>query len=195
MMITKQQIAQQVTHVQQNGWMPWFRKAARKHSIPIPVLLAVASRETGMGTDPQWIANNFVGSDGDSTGIMQISRRFNPKFVNNTPPGRHDLFIDKGAELLNIELDRFNGNMKYALVAYNAGPDDVRQALVRGQDPDNRTTGGDYARDVIRRADIIKNELQERGILSASFTTAGITGLAVAIPIIFNKQIRQWLNF
>ena len=51
------------------------------------------------------------------------------------------------------------GNWKDVLVAYNAGPDAVHRARREGIDPDRHTTGGDYGRDVIARAAVVRNVL------------------------------------
>jgi len=67
-------------------------------------------------------------------------------------------FGGKAAEILRGGDDRF-GSWKEALVAYNAGPDAVERARRAGINPDRYTTGGDYGRDVIERAAVIRNAL------------------------------------
>ncbi|MFH5833730.1 transglycosylase SLT domain-containing protein [Halalkalibaculum sp. DA384] len=150
-------IANQLAAAREGGLLPVFRRAARRWKVPLEVLLAVASRETGMGTDRYYRNNGFTGRDGHGKGIMQIDDRYH-HFATITAPNDHEQMIQYGARFLSELRDRF-GSIKEALSAYNAGPDAVYTARVRGIDPDFYTTGGDYSRDVLARAEMIKKEL------------------------------------
>lgn len=150
-------ISSQLSSVRANGLLPYFKQSANRWNISIEVLLAVASRETQMGTNNYYLQNNFTGKDGHGKGIMQIDDRYH-NFAKITAPNNDRKMIDYGAQFL-ADLKQQFGNIKDALSAYNAGPSAVRQAYMRGVDPDIYTTGGDYAKDVLQRAKIIKSQL------------------------------------
>ncbi|MDZ7658837.1 hypothetical protein [Fodinibius sp.] len=42
--------------------MPYFKEAAKQYDIPLEILLAVASRETQIGTNSYYRKNNFTGT-------------------------------------------------------------------------------------------------------------------------------------
>lgn len=167
--------------------LPIFREAAATWSIPVHILLAVASRETQIGTDPYYLNNEFTGRDGHGKGIIQIDDRFH-QFALVTAPNNHQRMINYGAQFLSELRDRF-GNLKDALSAYNAGPDDVDKAKRIGMDPDTLTTGGDYAADVMRRAEIIKDELG----LGASKTLAlapAVAAFLVGVGYLITEYVK-----
>lgn len=157
-MTFKETVQNHFQHAENKGLIPLYKSAARKYDIPVSILLAKDSRESWLGKYPGLAANNWYGSDGKSRGISQIN-------VNTYPAARmidgdsHKWFINQGAQALREELNRFNGNMKAALAAYNTGAGDVRSALNRGKDPDTVTTKGNYVSDILRRSEIIKDEL------------------------------------
>jgi len=154
----KQSILQHLAHARQIGVLPLYRQAASTYNIPVEILLAKDSRESWLGSYPGLKSNGWYGSDGKSRGISQLSVQTYPE-AKMIQGDAHDWFIDKGAQALRAELDRFNGNTKAALAAYNTGAGDVRQALQAGEDPDKYTTDKNYAADVLQRAQIIKGEL------------------------------------
>lgn len=156
-MTTPTQITTQLAAARSRGYLPLFKRAARKWNVPLALLLAVASRETMIGSDSYYQGNSFTGRDGHGKGIMQIDDRWHT-FAQITSPTDHEGYINYGAKYLRELLDQF-GSTKEALVAYNAGPDDVYKARAAGVDPDRYTTGGDYAQDVLQRAEMIKSEL------------------------------------
>jgi soluble lytic murein transglycosylase-like protein len=130
------------------GYLSAFSAAARKTGLDRSLLLAVASRESRIG---EALSPSGLGDGGNGIGIMQIDRRWHPQFAAVTDALDSWANVQKGAELLNTELNRYGGNLRFALDAYNAGAGNVDKALNRGLDPDSYTTGGNYGRDVISR--------------------------------------------
>ena len=157
-MITTAHILPQLAHVRAIGIMPYFYKAANATDLPVSLLLAVGSRESGLGTSRQLDAN-WRGDFGNGYGVMQIDRRYHPDFTGTYPPNAHEQNILYGANYLRTLLNRHNGKLDHALAAYNAGSGRVYEALQRGAHPDVFTTGGDYSKDVMHRANIIESTL------------------------------------
>jgi len=108
---------------QVNGSYPYmtcFKEAARKHHVPLPLLLAVARGESNF--DPKARSNK------ECLGIMQIRWPGTAKDLGITK--RSDLFepcinIDAGARYLSQLLDRYHGDPYLAVAAYNYGPNAV----------------------------------------------------------------------
>lgn len=177
-MITPAQIATQLQAARQKGFIRLFKQSAQRWNVPVAVLLAIASRETKIGSDAYYLANGFTGRDGHGKGIMQIDDRWHTfaKFVN---PGNNAAIINYGAKYLSELKERFGGNMKEALAAYNAGPDAVYDARAIGVDPDTFTTGGDYSADVLRRAAMIEEHLGIGG-----WAKAGLAIIPAAVVLL-----------
>jgi len=141
---------------QRNNWLPLFAEASRDYGIPVEILLAIASRETSMGT----FGLRADGSNGNGmVGIMQLNRRYHP--VRGTD---HRAVIRRAAWYLAGELRRAYAAWNYRLAGYNAGPyGGVRTAFRRGRSPDPYTDGRNYPTDVLRRAAIMRSELATSG--------------------------------
>lgn len=170
-----QAILKHLAFARQQGLIPLYKKAAKKHGIPVEVLLAKDSRESWLGSFPGLAKNGWYGSDGKSKGISQINVEAFPE-ASLIDGSAHDWFIDKGAKLLKDELIRF-GNMKNALSAYNTGATNVSRALNKGQDPDLYTTKKNYGEDVLNRAKVFKRELSS-GTITKSILK-GIPGFLI----------------
>jgi len=177
-MATMSQIQQQVTYAAQHGTLPLFIMIAAKYHLPPSLLMAVASRETAMGSDPYYLSHNFVGRDGKSVGIMQINRQYFPNETSN--PGDNRTIIDKSAQVINQLINTF-GNIQYAMDAYNAGPLNVQTAIKQGIDPDVITTGGNYGSDIIKRMNLFDQFFP--GSKNA------VTQRPVSIPVVSNSGI------
>ncbi len=92
--------------------------AANRHHLEPRLLAAVAAQETGgPGTDS---GRNIVGDGGHGRGVFQIDDRWHA-FARSPAamdPGRN---ADYAAGMLSSNLQRFGGNVRAALSAYNAG--------------------------------------------------------------------------
>ncbi|MGM0587072.1 MAG: transglycosylase SLT domain-containing protein [Bacteroidota bacterium] len=177
-MVSQSAISSQLDHVRSIGWLEYFRKAATNYHIPLSILLAIASRETGMGTDQFYQDNGFTGKDGHGKGIMQIDDRWHG-FASTTAPNDHQANIAYGARYLKRMYDEF-GEWKPAIAAYNAGPGNVRYVMGIGQDPDSVTTNGNYAADVLRRSEIIRQQVETKSSMNWPIIGAGLLlGIAV----------------
>jgi len=143
-----------VTHAEQEGIVSAAWDAALDGDVPLQLLLAVGSRESGLG---RRLASTCIHPGGEH-GLWGIHPRWYGSFTSRTDPCDHAAHARKAAEILRSGYDRF-GSWKEALVAYNAGPDAVERARRAGINPDRYTTGGDYGRDVIERAAVIRNAL------------------------------------
>lgn len=164
-------LQQQLQHAIAQGWIPFFEHAASRHNVPIDVLLAVASRETEIGTSR--LFKMYQGDFTNGVGIMQIDRRWHSEFTERVRPNDHAANIEYGASLLSADYKRLK-NWHHAAAAYNAGPGRVARAVTDGKDPDTLTTGGNYGKDVMQRAGVISDLLPSYGlqVTSASGFTA-----------------------
>ena len=136
------------------GLLPLFERAARETGVPLEILLAVASRESGIGRTI--VGRRWIGDSGYGVGIMQIDKRYHPEFTQRVRTDDHAQVIQYAARYLRKLYDQFR-NWRYAVAAYNAGPTRVRQVLEWGYDPDDVTTGRNYSDDVMRRAEVIRS--------------------------------------
>lgn len=166
-MITPLHIANQLENVERMDLMPVFRSAASKYSVPVTLLLAIASKETGMGTDPYLLSSNWTGRDGHGKGIMQVDDRYH-SIMHVVPADDHITNIDYAAEFL-AGLLRDLPNQHQAVAAYNAGAGGVRRVVNQGLSPDAATTGGNYGKDVLQRERIISNKMR-LGLFRAGIT-------------------------
>ncbi len=125
-----------------------FNAAGAKYGLPPALLAAIASRESRGGTA---LDKNGRGDGGNGYGLMQvdIGTRANPK--GGPYSAAH---IDEAASILKEKLDAVKAKypnasaedqLKLATAKYNGGSGTITN-------PDKGTTGGDYANDVIARA-------------------------------------------
>jgi soluble lytic murein transglycosylase-like protein len=153
-MVDSLHLSSQLAYLKMRGIYPHFIEASRRYQIPLALLLAIASRESGMGLalDTDW-----TGDSGNGIGIMQIDRRYHPEFTGQTANNDHQSNITYGAEFLSGLIRQFPSDRNAAIAAYNAGAARVRRALAAGRHPDAVTTGRDYSSDVLRRMQIIES--------------------------------------
>ena len=93
-----------------------FDSAAQKYGVPANVLKAVAKAESGF--------NPNVTSTAGAMGIMQLMPG-TAKYLGVTDPFNPEQSILGGANYLRQMLDKFGGDLRLALAAYNAGPNNV----------------------------------------------------------------------
>lgn len=149
-------LSSQLAYLRVRGIYRHFQQASQRYNIPVALLLAIASRESGMGLA---LDANWTGDNGNGIGIMQIDRRYHPEFTSQTTNNDHQANITYGAKFLSGLIRQFPGNRPAAIAAYNAGAGRVRSALAAGLSPDAVTTGRDYSVDVLRRMQIIESIL------------------------------------
>lgn len=138
----------------QQGWIPFFKTSAIQHVLSICLLLAIASRETGI--------KNIKGDGGHGRGIMQVDDRFHDKFLNANKEGLDPKTnIEYAASLLSDYLDMFDRDLVKGVAAYNCGPGNVRKALKQGLKADTYTTNMNYGEDVLKRMKIFEELINE----------------------------------
>lgn len=151
-------------------WYNGFLRSAKDYALPIGILLGVASRETNI--------QNIIGDSGHGYGIMQIDVRYHQSFVSSGVWKNPNASIAKGAQVLSdfrSQITRFNGKKYKGLVipritgqdltrcsvaCYNAGFDAVVQFVEHGN-PDLATTGKDYSKDVLERAEVFESLIDQ----------------------------------
>lgn len=107
-----------------------IEKYCQKYNVPENLVVSVIAVESGF-------TPNLKGSL-DDTGLMQIRFKYAPywaKLMELTPPNNMeelsdvDTNIHMGTYILKSLLDRYDGNLEQALVAYNSGQTYVDRKL------------------------------------------------------------------
>jgi hypothetical protein len=155
----------QFNSAQKKGWIDAFKGAGEKYSYPAALLMAIASRETNM--------QNIIGDGGHGYGIMQIDVRSFPDWCHSGVWHDAKAGIMKGALVLHTKQEQvrhsqgtklkigntaFTGTANLAaadllhisVAAYNSGLW-AYYSFVKFSDPDRKTTGHDYSKDVFAR--------------------------------------------
>ncbi len=104
-------------------WLPLVEEAAAEHQLPIALILAVISQESGGRA-------NAVSPQG-AVGLMQLMPGTASDMAKREGPERPDRYDAKtsvalGTRYLAEQIERFDGRTDLALAAYNAGPAKVR---------------------------------------------------------------------
>jgi soluble lytic murein transglycosylase len=120
-----------------NTYDHYIREASKTYGISAPLLKAVVKVESDF--NPNAVSNM------GAKGLMQIMpQNYGPLQINDPFNPRESIM--GGARYLSQLLHRFNGNVKLALAAYNAGPDAVEQS--RDIPPIQETK--DYVKKIMR---------------------------------------------
>lgn len=152
--ITRDELFTELMRVKNKGWMPFFEQASTKYNIALWILLAMASRETN--------CQNIVGDHGHGRGIMQIDDRSHFTWLKLHQNGMDVASsIDYAASILRDNLDHYHGALDRSIAAYNTGQKNVNVSLSLNRSVDTTTANGNYSEDVLYRANIIKQMLQE----------------------------------
>lgn len=133
---------------------------ASQFKIQVSVIAGIGSRESlwGLALTPQ--GPTGTGDGGHGRGLMQVDDRWHVKHTSGTDwmiPEKH---IPYAVGVLKWSIDTLQKDMglqglnalRAGIAAYNAGPGNVKNALLVGEDVDFNTTGQDYSRDVLNKA-------------------------------------------
>jgi hypothetical protein len=163
------------------GWLAHFKEAAEEYNFPTELLIAVGSRETNL--DPKYL--KVAGDHGNGYGLMQVDKRYFPEWVKsgNWRDARDGIL--KGASVLSQKrkqilesrgrtltvnfstggsrqfvMPEFEGEelKKVFVASYNSGMA-APYHVSRGRDCDYGTTGQNYSKDVLERAQFFKSKL------------------------------------
>uniref|UniRef100_A0A3Q3XKZ7 Lysozyme g n=1 Tax=Mola mola TaxID=94237 RepID=A0A3Q3XKZ7_MOLML len=128
-------------------YRPLISSAAETYGIDPAIIAGIISRESRAGN----VLKDGWGDHGNAWGVMQVDKRY------HTPRGGSESqeHIDQATGILSgfIHHDKFSSwsatdQLKGGIAAYNCGPEKVQSPI----NVDVRTTGGDYANDVVARA-------------------------------------------
>lgn len=108
---------QRVENSAPNSTEGMIEAAARHFGVDSDLVKAIATAESNMNQD----ARSYVGA----IGVMQLM----PETAGSLGVDPYDKKqnIEGGAHYIRQMLDKFNGNVKYAIAAYNAGPGAVQK--------------------------------------------------------------------
>lgn len=122
--------------------------AARRYHLDPRLLAAVAAQETGGPATNS--GRNIVGDAGHGHGLFQIDDRSHA-FASSAAAMDPQANADYAASMLSGLLDRYGGDVRKALSAYNSGDPDSRGTPTTW--PDGRKLG--YADSVMRHYDAL----------------------------------------
>ena len=152
---TEADLQKQLQNATDSGWIPFFEASATLHDFPLELLLAIASRETGMKN----IKGDFRNGIWHGFGIMQVDIGTAPDFCKAWTPENVEGSIQLGVNILAGKRTYLAGkgitDVKAIAAAYNTGEGNVAKSVAAGADPDRTTAGGNYGSDVLARRDAI----------------------------------------
>lgn len=101
-----------------------LKEAAKRQRLDWRLLVAIAWRESSLNPKALNIEDPLRADD-DSVGLMQVSLR-TAKWLEGRDVTKQELFVpgynsELGARYLRYQFDRYNGSMRKAVAAYNAG--------------------------------------------------------------------------
>lgn len=196
MSITQTELRRQLAIAKANGWDAIAAEAERARGLPPRLLLAVASRETDM--------QDVVGDGGHGRGLFQIDDRAWPEWLAAHGAGGREAVppvADAARHAASILADNLvfgrrqgvpDGDLlKFAISGYNAGPGGALAGFTDG-DSDLRTTGGDYAADVLRRQRLLRGRRRAvLGPVDDGILRTGTTGDAV---LELKRRLARWFD-
>lgn len=156
-------------------------KSGHHPHVDLALVLAIASRETGM--------RNIAGDGGHGRGFVQVDDRYHahllatvrgcrsgswrPVFGSALASGRVPTMktgvtvlvglIEAGVQAAAQAGVPFGKRVHFACAAFNAGAGGARQGWLLHGDPDAFATGRDYGSDVQRRRAVIARLLHQKG--------------------------------
>lgn len=141
----------ELQHATGCGWMPYFQATAHELKIPCEILLAIASRETGI----QDVRGDLRNGTYHGFGVMQVDVGTDPDFCCAWTPGKVQESIDRAGAILaekrSYLAKKKVTDWKAIAAAYNAGQGKVFELIKAGKNPDLVTNRGNYGSDVLAR--------------------------------------------
>ncbi|NP_001088153.1 lysozyme G-like 2 S homeolog precursor [Xenopus laevis] len=135
-----------------NRYKSIIQSVSQKKGMDAALIAGIISRESRAGN----VLVNGWGDHGNAFGLMQVDKRFHTV----TGAWNSEEHVTQGTDILIGMFDSIRRkfptwsteqHLKGAIAAYNAGPGNVISL-----DVDTRTTGKDYANDVVARAKFYK---------------------------------------
>ncbi|XP_056136316.1 lysozyme g-like [Lampris incognitus] len=150
---SREMAASDLPHI--NNYKDKIVSAARRNGVEPSVVAGIISRETRGGRGAG--LHNGWGDNGNGFGLMQVDKRWH----NPTGGWDSEEHINQGIKVFKDSYNEVgrgsdwnkDQRLKGALAAYNAGAGRVSSSY---NDVDAQTTGGDYANDVVARAQYFK---------------------------------------
>ena len=189
---TKASLTKELERARTSRWDRACADAEREERLPDGLLLAIASQETDM--------NDVVGDAGHGRGLFQIDDRSHKDFLTKNgaggpggkPPVPAAARYAAGLVRANFDFGVKSGvgppdRLKFALSAYNAGPNGALAGHREG-DSDRRTTGGDYGKAVLGRWAIYRELL---GVAPQPLLRRGSRGKRVEE---LKAQLQAWYD-
>jgi hypothetical protein len=170
-----------VTSIASVAFGPQIIAAAQHHNLSPTLLAAVAAQETGGPGSSS--GANVVGDGGHGHGVFQIDDRYHP-FAATRAASDPAQNADYAAGLLSGLLQKFGGNVREALSAYNSGSPGATGTIT--------DWGGGlrlgYADSVLRHEAAFGTTARDAAIPDLAGTAARVNGLrdaatATSVPI------------
>lgn len=173
-------------------FIPVFKEAGNWFGIPLPAILALASRETQMGTiGGHWTSpitgkrrgsmnlKPLEGDRGYGHGIIQVDSRYHAAFVKKFGEDGYTAFpayVAYGTwvfrDFMNQWAERGYKGEKLLLLSFasynKGGPPNVNESR-----PDTGTAGGNYATDTLERWKLFAQLLNDRSLPKQLFVPKG----------------------
>jgi hypothetical protein len=159
MNISKLQLRNQCWNLPKNHGK-LFRDAVEKSDhVDYALLRALTSRETNM--------ENIVGDGGHGRGYHQIDDRSHAEWLRKVKAGRGCPPVGEAAKYA-VNLIEFNvkqaisagipegHRLEVAIAGYNCGMGNALDGYRHHNDPDHHTAHGNYSKDVLERAKVIR---------------------------------------
>jgi hypothetical protein len=159
--------------------------AARAHRVDPILLAAVAAQETGgPGSDS---GRNITGDGGHGHGVFQIDDRYHA-FARSEAASDPARNADYAAGMLRGLLDRYGGDPRQALSAYNSGSPAAQGTVTTWGD--GRRLG--YADSVLRHYSDIAGRTQARETLVAALPDDAASANALSNAYAARLDVQPW---
>jgi hypothetical protein len=161
------------------NWEPYFRAASRRHGVPLPWLLAIASVETGFVSDRPNVQASIVSPAG-AQGVMQLmpgtATMYGISSAERSDPEKN---IDAATAFIRALMDGYTGpELPHIGSAYNAGPGATTRGVHCSTSNEWRLRADhNYPRQVIEYNNSAREYL---GIGSSTLNLGAVAGVGLA---------------